>query len=333
MESESPKEGSQRRDVQLGFSAFSELDEPRLPRRSDAADHARHEKPRAIVRRSNPGQPLLPFDRSKPKAPSPTVEPPQATLADHAASNPPSVWSEPARLPALPEEVTAAAGEVAKARDLLHAVRVLKLLESEERPPGPEERAALARFPGFGALALRIFPDPVTGQYKGPTWQALGEELAALLSPAEYASARRTVFNAFYTSPTVVVSMFEAMRRLGVPKDATVLEPGCGAGNFLRLAPERMNFIGVEQMQVRGSEFQGQWQAVEGTTDVGNDGSVGLGHPKTGSHSVRSLKKQRNGGEGRQIMGRDRDHRRWHRERFDGQEMFTPDVQRCPAGR
>jgi N12 class adenine-specific DNA methylase len=141
---------------------------------------------------------------------------------------------------------------VAKARDLLHAVRVLKLLESEERPPGPDDRAALARFSGFGALALRIFPDPVTGRYKGPTWQALGEELAALLSPEEYASARRTVYNAFYTSPTVVASMFRAMKRLGVPEDATVLEPGCGAGNFLRLASERMHFIGVELDSLSG---------------------------------------------------------------------------------
>src|SRR6267142_2235000 len=33
---------------------------------------------------------------------------------------------------------------------------------------------------------------------------------------------------------------------LGVPSDATVLEPGCGIGNFLALAPAPMRFIGVE---------------------------------------------------------------------------------------
>ena len=171
VEPESPKEGSQKREIQLGFSSFSDLDEARLPRHTDAADHARSDKPRPSVRRSSPGQPLLPFDRPKPKAPAPTDDTPQTTPADHAPSVPTPAWPEPLQLPALPPEA-AAAGEVAKARDLLHAVRVLKRVEAERRPPAADERAALTRFGGFGAVALRIFPDPVTGQYKSPTWQS-----------------------------------------------------------------------------------------------------------------------------------------------------------------
>ena len=46
--------------------------------------------------------------------------------------------------------------------------------------------------------------------------------------------------------------MFGALTRLGVPTDATVLEPGCGSGNFLRLAPEGMHFIGVELDSLSG---------------------------------------------------------------------------------
>jgi type I restriction-modification system DNA methylase subunit len=122
----------------------------------------------------------------------------------------------------------------------------LKRVEGEHRPPGDEERRALERFGGFGAVALRLFPDPVSGQYKSPTWQALGDELRSLLTLEEYTSGRRSVFNAFYTSPTVVASMFQALARLGVPEDATVLEPGCGSGNFLRMAPEGVHFVGVE---------------------------------------------------------------------------------------
>ena len=52
--------------------------------------------------------------------------------------------------------------------------------------------------------------------------------------------------------PTVVRSMYQALTRLGVPSDATVLEPGCGSGNFLRLAPEGMHFIGVELDSLSG---------------------------------------------------------------------------------
>ena len=80
----------------------------------------------------------------------------------------------------------------------------------------------------------------------------LGEELKSLLTPDEYASARRTVFNAFYTSPAVISAMHAALARLGVPEGALVLEPGCGTGNFLARAAGGMRFIGVEQDSVSG---------------------------------------------------------------------------------
>src|SRR5262249_52348829 len=120
-----------------------------------------------------------------------------------------------------------ATGEKARARDIIAAIRTLQRVEREHRPPSDAERQLLARFGGFGAVAPGIFPDPVTGRYKDATWQALGEELRALLTPEEYDSAKRTVFNAFYTSPTVIAAMHRAVRRLGVPAQATVLEPGC----------------------------------------------------------------------------------------------------------
>ena len=73
----------------------------------------------------------------------------------------------------------------------------MKAVENEQRPATPEEKQALARFSGFGPVALSIFPDPVTGKYKDAGWQTLGKELATLLTPAEYDSAKRTTFNAF----------------------------------------------------------------------------------------------------------------------------------------
>jgi hypothetical protein len=141
---------------------------------------------------------------------------------------------------------TIAPGERAKARDILTAVRVLTSIEHERRPATSEDRQALARFAGFGPVALSIFPDPVTGRYKDDAWQAIGEELRSLVTPEEYESAKRTTFNAFYTSPIVIAAMHEAISRLGVPENSIVLEPGCGSGNFMSLAPKAMRFIGVE---------------------------------------------------------------------------------------
>lgn len=193
--------------------------------------------------RTGRGPTSTPYDLfSVPSSPAPVdtaQEPPPREVAPEA--DPVSLAApEPPTVPRI------ASGEKSKARDLLAAIRILKAVEQEGRAATLEEREGLARFAGFGPIALSIFPDPVTGRYKDRTWEELGEELRGLVSPEEYASAKRTTFNAFYTSPTVVRSMHAALQRLGIPERATVLEPGCGTGTFLSLAPAGMRFIGVE---------------------------------------------------------------------------------------
>jgi N12 class adenine-specific DNA methylase len=142
-------------------------------------------------------------------------------------------------------------GEKSKARDIIAAIRTLKRIEEEQRPATPEERQALARFGGFGAVARSLFPDPVTGRYTDG-WQALGEELASLITRDEYDSAKATTFNQFFTSPLVMRAMHAALARLGVPPNALVLEPGCGIGNFMGVAPEVMRFVGIEKDSISG---------------------------------------------------------------------------------
>src|SRR5262249_30994849 len=145
-----------------------------------------------------------------------------------------------------------ASGEKAKCRDIIAAIRTAKAIDQEHRPATEEERKTLSRFAGFGPVALSIFPDPVNGRYKDGTCQALGEELIELLTPEEYESAKRTTFNAFYTSSIVIEAIHEAISRLGVPSNARVLEPGCGIGNFMSMAPPAMRFTGVELDWVSG---------------------------------------------------------------------------------
>jgi N12 class adenine-specific DNA methylase len=145
-----------------------------------------------------------------------------------------------------------ASGEKSKARDIIAAIRALKAIEREKRPANQEEKQALARFSGFGPVALSIFPHPVSGKYKDDGWHKIGEELKSLLTPVEYESVRRTTFNAFYTSPTVIASMHEAIGRLGVPAGGTILEPGCGVGNFMAQGSPEHHFIGVELDSISG---------------------------------------------------------------------------------
>lgn len=148
--------------------------------------------------------------------------------------------------------VTIASGEKAKAHDILAAIRTLKSIEEEGRRATPVERDVLARFAGFGPVALSIFPDPVTGRFKDANWQSVGDELKSLLSLEDYDSAKRTTFNAFYTSPTVIAAMHDAIERLGVPDNATILEPGCGSGNFMLYGRPGHRYVGVELDNISG---------------------------------------------------------------------------------
>ena len=165
---------------------------------------------------------------------------------------PPAIPASPPVLARQPQRAPIASGEKSKARDIITAIRTLKQVEEEKRPATAEEKQLLARFAGFGPVALSIFPDPVTGRYKDAGWQAVGEELKTLLSPVEYDSAKRTTFNAFYTSPTVIAGIHEAIARLGIPAGATILEPGCGIGNFMSQGKEGNRFIGVELDSISG---------------------------------------------------------------------------------
>ena len=145
------------------------------------------------------------------------------------------------------DTIPIATGEKAKARDIIAAIRTLEAHRAGAAP-GHAGRAAGTR-PASAASApspCRSSPTRSRARYKDAAWQALGEELKSLLTPEEYDSAKRTTFNAFYTSPVVIAAMHDALARLGVPADATVLEPGCGTGNFMAAAPAGMRFIGVE---------------------------------------------------------------------------------------
>jgi hypothetical protein len=193
------------------------------------------------------------FDFLSPQKPveddSPTPTPEQSLPETVPKPASPAAIQNRTEVPVSP---VIASGEKAKARDILAAIRTLKTIEREQRAATAEERQTLAKFAGFGPVALSIFPDPVKGHYKDAGWESIGKELTTLLSADEYDSAKRTTFNAFYTSPTVISGIHEAISRLGIPGNALVMEPGCGIGNFMSQAREGMRFIGVELDSISG---------------------------------------------------------------------------------
>ncbi|WP_165942567.1 helicase-related protein [Micromonospora sp. KC721] len=137
----------------------------------------------------------------------------------------------------------APAGEMAKLRANLAALRTLREVQSAGRSATTQEQAVLARWSGWGAVA-GVFE----ARTNHPNYARFAEqraELRELLSPAEYAAAERTVLNAHYTDVAYVQAIWDAVRKLGFDGGA-VLEPGCGSGNFIGLAPATARMVGVE---------------------------------------------------------------------------------------
>lgn len=123
-------------------------------------------------------------------------------------------------------------GAKAKFRANVDAIKTLKTLEREKRPATAEEKETLSKYVGWGALAKAFDKDD-------PKWAAEYKELSELLTPQEYAQARSTVNDAFYTSPTVIDGIYEALGNFGFD-GGNILEPAMGIGNFFGRMPEAM---------------------------------------------------------------------------------------------
>lgn len=123
-------------------------------------------------------------------------------------------------------------GAKTKFRANVDAIRTLKTLEVEKRPATAEEKDNLSKYVGWGTLAKAF-------DKNDEKWAAEYKELSELLTPQEYAQARSTVNDAFYTSPTVIDGIYEALGNFGF-EGGNVLEPAMGIGNFFGRMPEDM---------------------------------------------------------------------------------------------
>lgn len=100
-------------------------------------------------------------------------------------------------------------------------------------------------YSGWGG-AQKAFSEKAEGE-----WGEIRDRLKELLSDDEFASQRHTVLTAFYTPASVIGAIYDALREAGIGQGdtpAAILEPGCGTGNFMRLAPAdlALDFHGVE---------------------------------------------------------------------------------------
>ena len=129
----------------------------------------------------------------------------------------------------------------------VQAIQTLKQIEAENRTATQEEQKILSQYVGWGGLA-DAFDD------RKENWKKEYAQLKELLTPEEYESARGSVLNAHFTSPTVIRAIYHAVENMGVVP-GNILEPACGTGNFFGLLPESLQqskLYGVELDDLTG---------------------------------------------------------------------------------
>ena len=148
-----------------------------------------------------------------------------------------------------------AGGPKTKYKANVEAIRVLQTLDAEQRQATAKEQEILSRYVGWGGI-------PQAFDESNAEWSKEYAELQSLLTADEYKEARASTLNAFYTSPTVIKAMYEALGNMGLSK-GNVLEPSCGVGNFMGLVPDSMEKIrmyGVELDSISGRIAQQLYQ-------------------------------------------------------------------------
>ncbi|RGT14147.1 Eco57I restriction-modification methylase domain-containing protein, partial [Agathobacter rectalis] len=170
----------------------------------------------------------------------------------------------------------------------MDAIRTLKQIESENRLATPEEQKTLSKFVGWGGLS-QAFDEENAG------WSKEYKELKEMLSDEEYAAARATVNNAFYTSPEIAMCMNSALVQFGF-RGGNVLEPSMGIGNFFGSMPapmQRSKLYGVELDSISGRIAKQLYQnanisitGFENTTYPDNFFDVVVGNVPFGDYKV-----------------------------------------------
>ena len=171
----------------------------------------------------------------------------------------------------------------------INAIRILKMLEEEDRGASREEQEILARYVGWGGLS-EVFDENKTGQ-----WERARNFLKENLSPSEYEACEESTLTAFYTPKVVIDGIYQGLENMGFEK-GNILEPSCGVGSFMGSLPKSMNrskVYGVELDSISGNiakklypENKIQVKGFEETSFSNNFFDVAVGNVPFGEFKV-----------------------------------------------
>lgn len=103
-----------------------------------------------------------------------------------------------------------------------------------------KEQEILAQFSGYGGLRVLFYDE----KYKKEK-----DKLLELVGAKYFKELKNSTQTAFYTPDFIIFAMYERLFKLGLSKNEKikVLEPSCGIGKFMSLAPANFEFEAVEK--------------------------------------------------------------------------------------
>jgi len=187
-------------------------------------------------------------------------------------------------------------GAKTKFRRNMNAIHLLKNIEEDHRLATPEEQETLSQYVGWGGLSQAF-------DAENEQWKDEYAELKAALTEDEYSSARGSVLNAHYTSPTVIRAIYQAVENMGF-RTGNVLEPACGIGNFFGMLPESMEdskLYGIELDSLTGRIAKQLYQRaniqIQGFEDTNLPDSffdLAIGNVPFGNYSLADKRYEKN---------------------------------------
>ncbi len=134
-------------------------------------------------------------------------------------------------------------GQISRIKANIEAIRLAKIIVSESRPATDLEKQVLVQYTGWGGLAS-VFERPADSQITpintSTKFDVYRASLEQLLTAEELENAELSTLNAFYTTPNVVKSIWQAVESFGFT-GGRILEPAAGVGHFFGYMPESIS--------------------------------------------------------------------------------------------
>jgi N12 class adenine-specific DNA methylase/predicted RNA methylase len=128
----------------------------------------------------------------------------------------------------------------------IEAIKLLNILQNENRYATPEEQVTLSNYSGWGGI-------PQAFDKNSSSWTKEYEELKNILTEKEYITAKSSTMDSHYTPKIVIDTIYNALDRFGLNKykeTKEFLEPSAGNGAFLSFSKNHFNNVNFDCVEL-----------------------------------------------------------------------------------